>query len=70
MISRIIKYIIDDSDFPKNENNKIDLSKDDQITYGLIQQLNSEGMNCCQPLVLYENENEDLKINKIVKLFR
>ncbi len=70
MISRIIKYIIDDSDFPKNENNKIDLSKDDQITYGLIQQLNTEGMNCCQPLVLYENENEDLKINKIVKLFR
>jgi hypothetical protein len=70
IISRIIKYNIDKSDFVKNKNNQVDNSKEDYITYGLIHQLNTEGMQSLKTLVLNENDSDEIKINNIVKLFR
>ena len=70
IISRIIKYNIDKSDFIKNKNNQVDNSKEDYITYGLIHQLNTEGMQSLKTLVLNENDSDEIKINNIVKLFR
>ena len=70
IISRIIKYNIDKSDFIKNKNNQVDNSKEDFITYGLIHQLNTGGMQSCKTLVINENDSDDVKINNIVKLFR
>ena len=70
IISRIIKYNIDKSDFIKNKNNQVDNSKEDFITYGLIHQLNTGGMQSCKTLVINENDLDDVKINNIVKLFR
>ena len=70
IISRIIKYNIDKSDFVKNKNNQVDNSKEDYITYSLIHQLNTEGMQSLKTLVLNENDSDEIKINNIVKLFR
>ena len=70
IISRIIKYNIDKSDFPKNKNNQVDNSKEDFITYGLIHQINTEGMNSCKTLIINEKDSDEIKINNIVKLFR
>ncbi len=70
IISRIIKYNIDKSDFVKNKNNQVDNSKEDYITYGLIHQLNTEGTQSLKTLVLNENDSDEIKINNIVKLFR
>ena len=67
--ARIIKYIISDSDFPKNENGNIDNSKEDIITYGLIKQLNTDGINSLRPLVLDENDNDyDKQIEDVIRL--
>ena len=68
IISRLIKYITDKSDFPKINNSEIDKEKEDIITYGLIKQLNTEGMKDYSPLVLKESESKINKITKIVKL--
>ncbi len=68
IISRVIKYITDKSDFPKKNNGEIDEEKEDIITYGLIKQLNTEGMKDYYPLVLKESESQIDKITKIVKL--
>ena len=68
IISRLIKYITDKSDFPKKNNGEIDEEKEDIITYGLIKQLNTEGMKDYYPLVLKESESQIDKITKIVKL--
>ena len=68
IISRLIKYITDKSDFPKINNSEIDKEKEDIITYGLIKQLNTEGMKDYYPLVLKESESQIDKITKIVKL--
>ena len=68
IFSRVIKYITNKSDFPKKNNGEIDEEKEDIITYGLIKQLNTEGMKDCYPLVLKESDSQDYKINEIVKL--
>ena len=68
IISRLIKYITDKSDFPKKNNGEIDEEKEDIITYGLIKQLNTEGMKDYYPLVLKESDSQNYKINEIVKL--
>ena len=68
IISRVIKYITDKSDFPKKSNGEIDKEKEDIITYGLIKQLNTEGMKDYYPLVLKESESQINKITEIVKL--
>ncbi len=67
--SRIVKYITNESNFPKKENGQIDESKNDDITYGLIKQIDSEGFYSCEPLVIYENEEDDEKIDKFTQLF-
>ena len=59
IISRIIKYINKDSDFEPEE---------DQITYGLIKQLNSGGIDSCKPLVIYESDPIEKQINEISSL--
>ena len=68
IISRVIKYITNKSDFPKKNNGEIDEEKEDIITYGLIKQLNTEGMKDYYPLVLKESDSQNYKINEIVKL--
>ena len=68
IISRLIKYVTDESDFPKKINGEIDEEKEDIITYALIKQLNTEGMKDYYPLILKESESEISKINKIVNL--
>ena len=67
--SRIVKYITNESNFPKKENGQIDESKNDDITYGLIKQIDSEGFYSCEPLVIYENEEVNEKIDKFTQLF-
>ena len=54
--SRIIKYINKDSDFK---------SQEDQITYGLIKQLNSGGIDSCKPLVINESDPIEKQIIEI-----
>ncbi len=69
IISRVIKYINDDSDFARlSRNNKIDESKEDQITYGLIKQLNTGGTDSFRPLVIYENDPIEKQIKNISNL--
>jgi hypothetical protein len=69
IVSRVIKYINNDSDFARLSNkNKIDESKEDQITYGLIKQLNSRGTDSFRPLVIYENDPIEKQINDISRL--
>ena len=68
IISRVIKYITNKSDFPKKNNGEIDEEEEDIITYGLIKQLNTEGMKDYYPLVLKESDSQNYKINEIVKL--
>ena len=68
IFSRVIKYITNKSDFPKKNNGEIDEEKEDIITYGLIKQLNTEGMKDYYPLVLKESDSQNYKINEIVKL--
>ena len=65
----IVKYIIDNSDFPKNKNGEIDKSKEDNITYGYIKQLNSEGFYSLNPFTLYNNLSNDEKINQFCNFF-
>jgi hypothetical protein len=48
--SRVIKYITEESNFPKNENGEIDESKEESITYGLIKQLNTYRMESHKPI--------------------
>ena len=67
--SRIVKYIINESNFPKKENGEIDENKNDDITYGLIKQIDSEGLYSCKPLVIYDNEEINIKIEKFTQLF-
>ena len=68
IISRLIKYITKESDFPKKYNGELDEEKEDIITYGLIKLLNTEGIKDYHPLVLKESEDNIDKIVKIVKL--
>ena len=68
IISRLIKYITKESDFPKKNNGELDEEKEDIITYGLIKLLNTEGIKDFRPLVLKESEDNIDKIVKIVKL--
>ena len=67
--SRIVKYITNESNFAKLENGEIDENKNDEITYGLIKQIDSEGLYSCKPLIIYENEEVNEKIDKFTKLF-
>ena len=68
IISRLIKYITKESDFPKKNNGELDEEKEDIITYGLIKLLNTEGIKDYHPLVLKESEDNIDKIVKIVEL--
>ncbi len=68
IISRLIKYITKESDFPKKNNGELDEENEDVITYGLIKLLNTEGIKDYYPLVLKESEDNIDKIVKIVKL--
>ena len=65
IIPRIIKFINNKSDFP-------DETKDEDITYGLIRQLDTRGLtklSQVKPLVIKEEESNDDIIPKIVDLF-
>ena len=68
--SRVIKYITEESNFPKNENGEIDESKEDSITYGLIKQLNTDGMESCKPIVIYDNYPNEKKIDILTEMFK
>ena len=67
--SRVIKYITEESNFPKNENGEIDESKEDSITYGLIKQLNTDGMESCKPIVIEDNIPDSQKIDIFTEMF-
>ena len=67
--SRVIKYITEESNFPKNENGEIDESKEDFITYGLIKQLNTDGMESCKPIVIEDNIPDFQKIDIFTEMF-
>ena len=67
--SRVIKYITKESNFPKNENGEIDESKEDSITYGLIKQLNTDGMESCKPIVIEDNIPDSQKIDIFTEMF-
>ena len=61
---RIVKYIIDNSDFPKKENGEIDEAKEDSITYDSIKQLNSDGFYSFNPFILYNYLSDNEKIQQ------
>ncbi len=67
--SRVIKYINEESNFPKNENGEIDESKEDSITYGLIKQLNTDGMESCKPIVIEDKFPDSQKIDIFTEMF-
>ena len=67
--SRVIKYITEESNFPKNENGEIDESKEDSITYGLIKQLNTDGMESCKPIVIEDKFPNSQKIDIFTEMF-
>ena len=67
--SRVIKYITEESNFPKNENGEIDESKEDSITYGLIKQLNTDGMESCKPIVIEDKFPDSQKIDIFTEMF-
>ena len=67
--SRVIKYITEESNFPKNENGEIDESKEDFITYGLIKQLNTDGMESCKPIVIEDKFPNSQKIDIFTEMF-
>ena len=67
--SRVIKYITEESNFPKNENGEIDESKEDSITYGLIKQLNTDGMESCKPIVIEDKFPDSQKIYIFTEMF-
>ncbi len=67
---KIIKYIIDNSDFPKKENGEIDISKEDNITYGCIKQLNSDEFLSYNPFILNNNLSDNEKINQCCNYFK
>jgi hypothetical protein len=67
--SRVIKYITEESNFPKNENGEIDESKEESITYGLIKQLNTDGMESCKPIVIEDNIPDSQKIDIFTEMF-
>ena len=61
--SRVIKYITEESNFPKNENGEIDESKEESITYGLIKQLNTYRMESYKPIIIEDKFPDSQKIH-------
>lgn len=59
--SRIIKYIINESDFSNNPEYN--------TSYNIINRLNKDNDISVKPLEIYENEDDNEKIRKIIEIF-